>query len=68
MEVKISGEFIKIGQLIKKMNIIDTGGGAKYFLETHNILINEKKPLGRNTKVFVGSVVWIDGEPFKIIN
>ncbi|MGL4343097.1 MAG: RNA-binding S4 domain-containing protein [Metamycoplasmataceae bacterium] len=68
MEVKITGDFIKLGQLIKKLNIVDTGGATKHFIETHNIMINDVKPKGRNTKVFPNSIVWIDDEMYKIVN
>lgn len=64
--IKITGKFIKLGQLIKGLNLVDTGGQTKHFIQTHEILINDKKPIGRNTKVFLGDVVWIEGNPYKI--
>ncbi len=66
MKVEIIGEFIKLGQLIKKLNLIDTGGQVKDFIENNEIKINNEKPKGRSTKVFVGSTVWIDEEVYKI--
>ncbi len=66
MKIEIIGEFIKLGQLIKKLNLIDTGGQVKEFIENTAIKINNEKPKGRSTKVFVGSTVWIDDEVYKI--
>ncbi|WP_033161230.1 RNA-binding S4 domain-containing protein [[Mycoplasma] collis] len=67
MTVKIFGEFIKLGQFLKKMKIIDSGAEAKSFIDNQEILINNKKPEGRNSKIYVGSVVWINDEVYKII-
>ncbi len=67
MKVKITGRFIKLGQLIKKLNIIDTGGQAKYFIETHDIRINDQEGFKRNSKVWANSTVWIDNQVFYII-
>lgn len=68
MKVEIKGEYIKLGQLIKKLNIIDTGGQSKYFVATHEIKINDKTDVKRNTKVFIGSTVWIDGQVYYIVS
>lgn len=67
MKVKIKGKFIKLGQLIKKLNIIDTGGQAKYFVKSHEIRINNEASAKRNTKVWVNSTVWIDDQVFYIV-
>lgn len=67
MKVEIRDKYIKLGQFIKKINLVDTGGETKHFIKTHHILINDKKPLGRSTKIFCNDVVWIDDNPYKIV-
>ena len=67
MKVKIRGKFIKLGQLIKKLNIIDTGGQAKYIIKSHEIRINNAEDVKRNTKVWLNSTVWIDDQVFYIV-
>ncbi|MGL6125087.1 MAG: RNA-binding S4 domain-containing protein [Metamycoplasmataceae bacterium] len=67
MKVEIEGQFIKLGQLIKKLNLIDTGGQAKEFIEKSHIRVNNEKPKGRSTKIFVGSTIWIDEEVYMIV-
>ena len=67
MKGKIRGKFIKLGQLIKKLNIIDTGGQAKYFIKSHEIRINNEEDVKRNTKVWLNSTVWIDDQVFYIV-
>ena len=68
MKVEIVGEYIKLGQLIKKLDLIDTGGQIKDFLKNNIIKINNEIPKGRSTKVFVDSTVWIGDEVYKIVN
>ncbi|MBR2848961.1 MAG: RNA-binding S4 domain-containing protein [Mycoplasmataceae bacterium] len=67
MRVKIQGRFIKLGQLIKKLNFTDTGGQAKLFVKTHKIIINNIEGGTRNTKVWANSTVWIDDQVFYIV-
>lgn len=67
MKVKIKGKFIKLGQLIKKLNIIDTGGQAKYFVRSHDIKVDNETGLKRNSKIWVNSTVWIDDQVFYIV-
>lgn len=68
MKIVITGEFIKIGQLLKKMGIINTGGEAKLYLENNTIKINGKKPEGRGSKVPVGATLWINDDLYQIVN
>ena len=57
-----------IGQLLKKMKYIQSGGGAKLYLTTHDIKINGKKPEGRNSKIKDGDVIWINDDLYKILS
>ncbi len=66
MKIEIMGEFIKLGQLLKKTNRILSGGAAKQYIETHEIKINGKKPEGRGSKIKPGDTVWIDDQVFLI--
>ena len=68
MKVVIKDESIKIGQLLKKINAISSGGEAKHFLENHSVKINGRKPDGRNAKVTLGSTIWIDDELYQVVS
>ncbi|TKA58911.1 hypothetical protein MBOVa_7250 [Mycoplasmopsis bovis 8790] len=63
-EIYIKNDFITIGQLLKKIGLIQTGGGAKFYLENNKVLINNKKPEGRNTKVKNGDLLIINSNIF----
>ncbi|MEA4333779.1 RNA-binding S4 domain-containing protein [Mycoplasma sp. 1232] len=66
MTIKIIGDSIKLSQFLKKINETDTGGQAKFFIETNDIKINNKKPEGRSSKIHPGDVVWINDQIYVI--
>ncbi|MCE6114887.1 RNA-binding S4 domain-containing protein [Mycoplasmopsis agalactiae] len=65
-EIFIQEDFITIGQLLKKIGLIQTGGGAKFYLEKNKVLINNKKPEGRNSKVKNGDLLIINSNIYII--
>ncbi|NLS34596.1 RNA-binding protein [Mycoplasma agalactiae] len=65
-EIFIQEDFITIGQLLKKIGFIQTGGGAKFYLEKNKVLINSKKPEGRNSKVKSGDLLTINSNIYII--
>lgn len=68
MKIIINTEFITIGQLLKKINIITTGGEAKMYLANNVIKINGEQPKGRNSKVYVGTTLWINDDLYQIVS
>lgn len=67
MKIVIRDESIKLGQLLKKVNVISTGGQAKWFLENNSVKINGRKPEGRNATVRVGSTIWINDDLYQVV-
>lgn len=67
MKVKITGKYIKLGQLIKKLNFVDTGGQTKYYIQSHEIKVNNEEGFKRNSKIWANSTVWIDDQVFYIV-
>lgn len=57
MKIVIKDDSIKIGQLLKKINVINSGGEAKFFLANNKITINGNVPEGRGSKVHVGDTL-----------
>ena len=68
MKIVIKDEYIKLGQLLKKINVISTGGEAKHYILNNVIKINGEKPEGRGTKVKVGSTLWINDDLYQVVN
>ncbi len=67
MKVKIEGKYIKLGQLVKKLNLVDTGGQSKFFIKSHDIRVDNQSNLKRGSKVWSNSTVWIDDQVFYVV-
>lgn len=65
-EIKIDTEFITLGQFIKVVNLISSGGEAKYFLLNENILINNEIDNRRGRKLYKEDVIEIQNTKYKI--
>ncbi len=59
-KVTISTEYITLGQLIKKLNILDSGGMVKAFIQEQGAFVNGEKDYRRGRKVYPGDTVEIE--------
>jgi ribosome-associated protein len=64
--VSIHTEFITLGQLIKLLNLIKTGGMEKEFVKNHEILVNDIAENRRGRKIRSGDRVVIDKITYKV--
>lgn len=64
--IYIKGEYITLGQLLKFLNLVSTGGEEKIFVSTHDITFNGEKEDRRGKKLRDKDKVSIDGEEFTI--
>ncbi|WP_100400504.1 S4 domain-containing protein YaaA [Bacillus sp. FJAT-44742] len=60
-QVKISTEYITLGQFLKETGVIDTGGMAKWFLSEHEIQLNGEPEQRRGKKLYDGDEIVIEG-------
>lgn len=51
-EVKITGEFIKLGQFLKFVSVIDSGAQAKEFLMDNEVTVNGVREDRRGRKLY----------------
>lgn len=65
-EIKISTEYIKLGQFLKFATIIDSGAFAKTFLSENEVLVNGELEDRRGRKLYSGDIIEVCGEKFKI--
>ena len=63
---KLEIEFITLGQLLKEMGVIETGGQAKWFLRENSVLLNGSPEDRRGKKLRVGDVVVVGDQTFEI--
>lgn len=68
MEVKITSEYITLGQFIKFVGIISNGAEAKFYLANNKTYINDELDSRRGRKIYPGDVVKINKEVYKVIS
>lgn len=66
-KIKIRPPFIKLGQLLKFINIIESGGSEKEYLETHDILVNGEIERRRGRKLYNQDIVKINDQEYQMI-
>ena len=66
-EVKIKPPYIKLGQLLKYLDLIETGGSEKEFLENVDVYINNEIDRRRGRKIYPNDEVIINRQVYKII-
>lgn len=65
-EVKITDEYITLGQFIKLVDLISSGGEAKVFLASNTIYINNKEDNRRGRKLYKNDLIVINNKEYKI--
>ncbi|MCR8612886.1 MAG: RNA-binding S4 domain-containing protein [Mycoplasma sp.] len=66
--IKITNESIKLGQFLKVLGLIQSGGEARIFLQENNIFVNGNPTDTRGTRIKVGDLIQINEESFEIEN
>lgn len=57
---------ITLAQLVKMLNLSDTGGRAKHLVRAGGILVNGSEELRPGRKLYKGDVVNINGDDFEV--
>lgn len=67
-KIKISTEFIPLGQFLKLADVIQTGGMVKWFLSEYEVKVNGELEQRRGKKLRHGDIIEVEGlEPFEIV-
>ena len=66
MEIRITTEYITLGQFLKFAKIISNGGDAKIFLMTTSIYVNGELEQRRGRKLRVKDKILIKGQEYII--
>ena len=67
IESREGEEFIKLGQLLKKADMVSSGVDAKMAIEEGQVLVNGETELRRGRKLYDGDQVTFSGETVKVI-
>ncbi|HBK84930.1 MAG TPA: RNA-binding protein [Firmicutes bacterium] len=62
--VRITGEYITLSQLLKKLDFIVTGGESRLFLQENVIEVNNSVEDRRGRKLYTGDRVTIAGQTY----
>lgn len=65
-KVKITSEYITLGQFLKFVRIVDQGGEEKRYLATHRVLVNGESENRRGKKLRPGDRISLDEGEFEI--
>ena len=60
-EIKISSEYIQLGQFLKYADILPSGGIAKYFLQDVPCYVNGEIEIRRGRKLYPNDQISIEG-------
>ncbi|MDD3126344.1 MAG: S4 domain-containing protein YaaA [Candidatus Izemoplasmatales bacterium] len=60
--IKITSEYITLGQLLKFADVIQSGGETKFFLSKNKIWVNHELEARRGKKLYPGDQIKINDE------
>lgn len=66
-DVAIRGEMIRLGQLLKLADVVDSGGELKLLLAEAEVLVNGEPENRRGRQLHPGDVVTVAGEALRVV-
>lgn len=66
-QIKISTEFVTLGQFLKLANLIQTGGEAKFYLKESKVVVDGEEDNRRGRKLYSGNIVEVENQTFEIV-
>ena len=67
IEFKLSGEFVKLDDLLKLVGVCTSGGAAKAMVAAGEVLVNDQVELRKTCKIRAGQVVGAGGMRIGVI-
>ncbi|MGE4571157.1 MAG: S4 domain-containing protein YaaA [Candidatus Izemoplasmatales bacterium] len=65
--IKIHTEYITLGQLLKLLSLVSSGGEVKHFLSHNKVMINDEFDNRRGKKLYPNDRVKILDKTYKIV-
>lgn len=66
-EIKLRDEFIKLGQALKVVNLVESGAEAKEVIQDGLVKVNGEVCTMRGKKLMDGDIVSFEGNEIKIV-
>ena len=67
VEIRQEDEYIKLGQALKKGNLVSSGVEAKIVIQDGLVTLNGKVEVQRGKKLYNGDIVSYNGETIEIV-
>lgn len=67
ISIREQDEFIKLGQALKKADLVSSGVEAKIVIQDGQVTVNGETKLQRGKKLHDGDVFSYDGETVKVV-
>lgn len=67
IEIRETDEFIKLGQALKKANLVSSGVEAKMVIQNGLVTLNGEVEVQRGKKLYHGDIVTFNGESFQVV-
>lgn len=67
IEIRKEDEFIKLGQALKKAELVESGVDAKFVIQDGLVTVNGEVETQRGKKLHGGELVSYNGETVKIV-
>lgn len=65
--ISIDTEYLTLAQFLKHVNLISSGGQAKFFLVETEVFVNDKLEDRRGRKLYNCDIVLVDGVEYQIV-
>jgi ribosome-associated protein len=66
-DVAIRGDMIRLGQLLKLADVVDSGGELKLLLAGTEVLVNGEPEARRGRQLHPGDVVAVAGDELRVV-
>jgi len=66
-DVAIRGDMIRLGQLLKLADVVDSGGELKVLLAGIEVLVNGEPEARRGRQLHPGDVVSVAGDELRVV-
>jgi ribosome-associated protein len=66
-DVAIRGDMIRLGQLLKLADVVDSGGELKALLAEAEVLVNGERESRRGRQLHPGDVVTVAGDELHVV-
>ena len=67
-DVPIRGQMIRLGQLLKLADMIDSGAEVKAFLATEPVWVNGEREARRGRQLYPGDIVRVGERELRVIS